>query len=80
MYHYAIIDSILRCTAVNHQQYVACAFSREDFEGNCLYKQADGVCDSPEAFEHLTGKIPKAKNNGKDEGQARMPVLRKRDV
>jgi len=54
MNHYAILDSIARCTAVTPEQQRDCAFATFTDDG-CSYKRLDGVCESPEAFKYLTG-------------------------
>jgi len=51
--HYAVKDIMIRCTAVNLDQYQRCKFGRTDFDGVCLYKRFDGECESPDALAEL---------------------------
>ncbi len=57
MHHYAVLDNIARCTAVTQEQQHDCVFARITDEG-CAYKRLDGVCESAEAYEYLTGSEP----------------------
>lgn len=54
MQHYAVLDSIARCTATTLEQQRDCVFARITDEG-CAYKRLDGIFESPEAYEYLTG-------------------------
>ena len=54
MNHYAVLDSIARCTATTPEQQRDCVFGKPT-DGGCAYKRLDGVCESPEAYEYLTG-------------------------
>lgn len=54
MQHYAVLDSIARCTAATSEQQRDCVFAKFTPEG-CAYKRLDGICESAEAYEYLTG-------------------------
>lgn len=54
MQHYAVLDSIARCTAATSEQQRDCAFATLADDG-CSCKRLDGVCESPEAYAYLTG-------------------------
>ena len=55
--HYAVLDKMARCTADSTDRQAQCEFSRMDYENVCTYRQMDGVCESSEAFEELTGEV-----------------------
>jgi hypothetical protein len=54
MNHYAVLDNIARCTATTPEQQRDCVFAKPASDG-CSYKRLDVVCESPEAYEYLTG-------------------------